>query len=77
MKEGDDEAGEGFAGGGSDHEGQPNQHRVPLKTILQNFLNHVEDLENRRINDTDDAYEKEFQVHMYFMQMCHLFGVNF
>ena len=63
MKEGDDD-GEGFAGGGGilTDETQANQHRVPLKTILQNFLSHVEDLENRRMNDTDDAYEKEFQV---------------
>ena len=35
--------------------------RVPLKTILQNFLNHVENLEARK-REGDDAYEKEFQV---------------
>ena len=35
--------------------------RVPLKTILQNFLNHVENLE-ARAREGDDAYEKEFQV---------------
>ena len=35
--------------------------RVPLKTILQNFLNHVENLE-ARVREGDDAYEKEFQV---------------
>ena len=35
--------------------------RVPLKTILQNFLNHVESLEARK-REGDDAYEKEFQV---------------
>jgi len=33
--------------------------RVPLKTILQNFLNHVENLE-ARVREGDDAYEKEF-----------------
>ena len=35
--------------------------RVPLKTILQNFLNHVESLEARK-REGDDGYEKEFQV---------------
>ena len=38
-----------------------NGPRVPLKTILQNFLNHVENLE-ARAREGDDAYEKEFQV---------------
>ncbi len=37
--------------------------RVPLKTILQNFLNHVENLEARK-RARDDAYEQEFQVTM-------------
>ena len=37
--------------------------RVPLKTILQNFLNHVENLEARK-REGDDAYEKEFQVRL-------------
>ena len=36
------------------------RERVPLKTVLQNFLNHVENLEARR-REGDDAYEKEFQ----------------
>jgi hypothetical protein len=35
--------------------------RVPLKTILQNFLNHVETLEARRA-EGEDTYDKEFQV---------------
>ena len=35
--------------------------RVPLKTILQNFLNHVESLEARRV-EGEDTYDKEFQV---------------
>jgi len=35
--------------------------RVPLKTILQNFLNHVENLEVRK-RARDDAYDQEFQV---------------
>ena len=39
--------------------------RVPLKTILQNFLNHVENLEARK-REGDDAYEKEFQVRVFF-----------
>ena len=38
--------------------------RVPLKTILQNFLNHVENLEARK-REGDDAYEKEFQVRIF------------
>ena len=57
----------GPGGSPSPGEGSPSGPRVPLKTILQDFLAHVEDLESRRfINpDTDDAYEKEFQVHNY------------
>ena len=39
--------------------------RVPLKTILQNFLNHVENLEARK-REGDDAYEKEFQVRVFW-----------
>ena len=34
---------------------------IPLKTILQNFLNHVETLEAAR-DEGEDQYEKEFQV---------------
>ena len=34
---------------------------IPLKTILQNFLNHVETLETAR-DEGEDQYEKEFQV---------------
>ena len=41
-----------------------NGPRVPLKTILQNFLNHVENLE-ARAREGDDAYEKEFQVKLF------------
>ena len=37
--------------------------RVPLKTILQNFLNHVDYLESRK-RGRDDAYEQEFQVRL-------------
>ena len=37
-----------------------NGERVPLRTVLQNFLNHVETLEKRR-NGGDDQYDKEFQ----------------
>ena len=40
--------------------------RVPLKTVLQNFLNHVDDLEARR-REGDDAYDKEFQVCFSFI----------
>ena len=34
---------------------------VPLRTILQNFINHVENLE-ARLKEKDDLYETEFQV---------------
>ena len=44
-----------------------NGPRVPLKTILQNFLNHVENLE-ARAREGDDAYEKEFQVKLFKIQ---------
>ena len=33
--------------------------RTPLKIIIQNFLNHIENLESQKI---EDSYEKEFQV---------------
>ena len=45
--------------------------RVPLKTILQNFLNHVENLEARK-REGDDAYEKEFQVRV-FLEISNIF----
>ena len=45
--------------GGNNSSQQP--RKLPLKTILQNFLNHVESLEARK-REGDDAYEKEFQV---------------
>jgi hypothetical protein len=35
--------------------------RVPLKTILSNFLSHVSTLEAQK-NDGENTYEKEFQV---------------
>ena len=39
---------------------------LPLKTILQNFLNHVENFEVAREasnnGEGEDKYEKEFQV---------------
>ena len=41
--------------------------RVPLKTILQNFLNHVDSLESRK-RGRDDAYEQEFQVSLSYCQ---------
>jgi len=37
-----------------------NGERAPLRTVLQNFLNHVETLEKRK-NGGDDQYDKEFQ----------------
>ena len=37
------------------------KEEIPLKTILQNFLNHVETLEAAR-DEGEDQYEKEFQV---------------
>ena len=43
--------------------GHPVQDRIPLKTVLQNFLNHVETLESRK-GEEDCTYEKEFQVNL-------------
>lgn len=37
-----------------------NGERAPLRTVLQNFLNHVETLEKRK-DGSDDQYDKEFQ----------------
>ena len=39
--------------------------KIPLKTILTNFLNHVETLEVKR-EEGEDLYEKEFQVRSPF-----------
>lgn len=36
------------------------QERTPLRTILTNFLNHIENLESQR--SPEDSYESEFQV---------------
>lgn len=45
---------------------------IPLKTILQNFLNHVETLETKK-NEGEDLYEKEFQVNNnFFTILCKL-----
>lgn len=44
--------------------------RVPLKTILQNFLNHVDSLESRK-RARDDAYEQEFQVFWQLSKYWH------
>lgn len=35
--------------------------KLPLRTILQNFINHVDTLEAKR-TEGDDQYEQEFQV---------------
>ncbi|PNF17113.1 hypothetical protein B7P43_G09096 [Cryptotermes secundus] len=40
--------------------------RTPLRTILQNFLNHIESLEIQRI---EDSYEKEFQELKFFSEI--------
>jgi len=42
------------------------QDRTPLRTILQNFINHIESLE---IQNVEDRYEKEFQV-LIFYRRC-------
>lgn len=51
--------------------------RTPLRTILQNFINHIESLE---IQNVEDRYEKEFQV-LIFCRRCQnilvLFVVNY
>ena len=45
---------------------------IPLKTILNNFLNHVESLELAREDSLKgegvDQYEKEFQVMLWWKQ---------
>ena len=46
--------------------------KIPLKTILTNFLNHVETLEVKR-EEGEDLYEKEFQVkrsNLFFSSSC-------
>ena len=46
--------------------------KIPLKTILTNFLNHVETLEVKR-EEGEDLYEKEFQVkrsNLFFSSFC-------
>lgn len=40
-----------------------NREIIPLRTILQNCLNHIENLESNRA--ICDNYEKEFQVSSY------------
>jgi hypothetical protein len=56
---------EGAAAAGHEPAANDEKHgtseRLPLKTVLQNFLNHVETLESQR-SDADNTYEKEFQV---------------
>ena len=39
--------------------------KIPLKTILKNFLNHVENIETKRI-EGEDPYEREFQASYKF-----------
>ena len=51
--------------------------KIPLKTILTNFLNHVETLEVKR-EEGEDLYEKEFQVRVAFstspsLPLAHMF----
>ena len=50
------------------------KEEIPLKTILQNFLNHVEGLEVAREDSLKgeglDQYEKEFQVVFCFFRNC-------
>lgn len=43
--------------------------RVPLKTILQNFLNHVDSMESEK-RERDNPFEKEFQV------KCRILSLN-
>ena len=43
--------------------------KIPLKTILQNFLNHVETLEAKK-DEGEDLYDKEFQVFPSFSSYC-------
>lgn len=43
---------------------EKDEEKIPLKTILTNFLNHVETLEAKR-EEGEDLYEKEFQVRLH------------
>jgi hypothetical protein len=45
--------------------------RTPLRTILQNFLNHIESLEIQRI---EESYEKEFQVLLFLEKVAEFFN---
>ena len=50
--------------------------KIPLKTILTNFLNHVETLEVKR-EEGEDLYEKEFQVRLPVGWSCtHVYKVG-
>ena len=40
---------------------KPEKAKIPLKTILKNFLNHVDFMEGQRC-EGEDLYEKEFQL---------------
>lgn len=44
------------------------RRRRPLKTLLQNFLNHVSNLEAQK-NEGENTYEKEFQVSLSSHQL--------
>ena len=50
---------------GSSSSSSPSRRRIPLKTILQNFLNHVDALEAEKhdseCSNGGSLYEKEFQ----------------
>ena len=45
---------------------EKDEEKIPLKTILTNFLNHVETLEAKR-EEGEDLYEKEFQVRLHWL----------
>lgn len=41
------------------------QERVPLRVVLRNFLNHIENLESQSC--PEKSYEAEFQVFMFLI----------
>ena len=48
------------------------EDKLPLRVILQNFINHVETLENaKEENERDEKYEHEFQVSLLFILVTH------
>lgn len=50
--------------------------KTPLKTVLKNFLDHIDDLESRK-KVFDDQYEQEFQVYVFLFLLYPDFSTLF